>query len=513
MQKHPQTKRFLISSLLILAGIAAAQTFEPTVPRTFDDQAMANVEIPLAVPDASPKQIPSKYYYGIPIRPVYKSYPVYHPSKEPAGYFEWLKKQEPYVAFDAAKLKTKEDWIRAGELVFDAPSVYGGIVPQSSDGNYLRDPGWYQQTGAPLASDGSLPFYRYVIREKGKVEIGALSCGMCHTRVMEDGSILKGAQGNFPFDRAFARDYQHLPGLVDVIRGAIARRAERSLYAAPWLKADAYPGLDQLSLKEIVSIHEAIPPGVIARHGTSPLSPSKVPDLVGILDRRYLDSTGLVRHREIGDLMRYAAMNQDTDPLAHYRDFVPADAIPFGKPPEDPAKFSSGRYSDEQLYALALYIYSLQPPPNPNTFDATAARGKEIFEREGCNACHTPPLYTNNKLTPAVGFKPPADHFGRYDILPASVGTNPDNAVKTRRGTGYYKVPSLKGVWYRGPFEHNGSVATLEDWFDASRLRDDYVPTGFKGYGVKTRAVKGHEFGLKLSPEEKKALIQFLKAL
>jgi hypothetical protein len=36
----------------------------------------------------------------------------------------------------------------------------------------------------------------------------------------------------------------------------------------------------------------------------------------------------------------------------------------------------------------------------------------------------------------------------------------------------------------------------LEDWFDPARLRDDYVPTGFKGYGVKTCAVKGHEFGL-----------------
>ena len=59
--------------------------------------------------------------------------------------------------------------------------------------------------------------------------------------------------------------------------------------------------------------------------------------------------------------------------------------------------------------------------------------------------------------------------------------------LKTRRGTGYYKVPSLKGVWYRGPFEHSGSVATLEDWFDPRRLRDDYLPTGFKGYGVKAR--------------------------
>ena len=66
---------------------------------------------------------------------------------------------------------------------------------------------------------------------------------------------------------------------------------------------------------------------------------------------------------------------------------------------------------------------------------------------------------------------------------------------------------------YRGPFEHNGSVATLEDWFDPKRLRDDYVPTGFKGFGVKTRAVRGHEFGLQLLAEDKRALIAFLKTL
>jgi hypothetical protein len=122
-------------------------------------------------------------------------------------------------------------------------------------------------------------------------------------------------------------------------------------------------------------------------------------------------------------------------------------------------------------------------------------------------------LYTNNRLTPATGFAPPPEHPSRFDILPVSVGTDPELALRTRRGTGYYKVPSIKGVWYRGPFEHNGSVATLEDWFDASRLRAGYVPTGWKGYGVKTRAVKGHEFGLKLSPADKEALIAFLKTL
>jgi len=39
------------------------------------------------------------------------------------------------------------------------------------------------------------------------------------------------------------------------------------------------------------------------------------------------------------------------------------------------------------------------------------------------------------------------------------------------------------------------------------------LPTGFTGYGIKTRAVKGHEFGMDLSFEDKKALIAFLKTL
>jgi len=56
-------------------------------------------------------------------------------------------------------------------------------------------------------------------------------------------------------------------------------------------------------------------------------------------------------------------------------------------------------------------------------------------------------------------------------------------------------------------------VATLEDWFDSCRLRDDYVPTGFIGHNRKTRAVKGHEFGLALAAEDKRALIAFLRTL
>lgn len=141
--------------------------------------------------------------------------------------------------------------------------------------------------------------------------------------------------------------------------------------------------------------------------------------------------------------------------------------------------------------------------------NTAAKRGQEVFNRTGCARCHTPPLYTNNKLTLAEGFTPPPGAEKKYDIMPMSV--DPNLALKTRRGTGYYKVPSLRGVWYRSMFGHSRWCATLEDWCDSRRLRDDHVPTGFMPYGAKTYAVKGHPFGLDLSAEDKKAIIAFLK--
>jgi len=167
------------------------------------------------------------------------------------------------------------------------------------------------------------------------------------------------------------------------------------------------------------------------------------------------------------------------------------------------------RYSDEQLYALALYISSLKPPPNPNKFDEHARRGQVIFQRQGCVNCHTPPLYTNNKLTPAVGFKIPDDLRKTEDILDVSIGTDPYLALKTRRGTGFYKVPSLQGVWFRSAFGHGGQADTLEECRPrAAEIR--YVP---KGFHIGPGPIQGHAFGLDLPAADKHDLIAFLKTL
>jgi hypothetical protein len=280
------------------------------------------------------------------------------------------------------------------------------------------------------------------------------------------------------------------------------------LFTAQWV-----PGrqeqISRMTVEELAAAREAIPPGVIARNRSSVFHPVAIPDLFGVQHRKYLDKSGLTMQRSVEGLMRYAAMAEGMDFLSDYGGFIPV-----GKDfRQRPTAESQERFSEEHLYSLAMYLSELVPPPNPNKDNAASERGRKVFAREGCATCHTPPLYTANKLLPVRGFQVPREHRKTYDILDVDVGTDPTLALDTRRGTGYYKIPSLRGVWCRGPFEHNGSISTLEDWFDPARLRDDYLPTGFRGYGVKTRAVPGHQFGLTLNDADKAALIAFLKTL
>jgi hypothetical protein len=259
--------------------------------------------------------------------------------KSRRGILDWLKQQEPEIVFDPAKLKTKEDWIAAGKLVFEAAAR---TLPAPSGGPFVKTP-------FPASKEGILPPFvtgnRYVIRKKGLVEIGINACGECHTRVMPDGSYLPGAQGIF----GLRADEASMQRVRDMNPAPLARRRESVwvLWGAPWVESKE-EFFQRMSIEELLRVQAAVHPGVIARQGTSGIHPPHVPSLIGLKDRKYLDSTGFVRHRSIGDLARYAVTNQGLDTLAHYGDFQPSlEVTVFGSE-------KGTRYSDEQLYALGL---------------------------------------------------------------------------------------------------------------------------------------------------------------
>jgi hypothetical protein len=218
----------------------------------------------------------------------------------------------------------------------------------------------------------------------------------------------------------------------------------------------------------------------------APWAPVKVPDLIGVADRKYLGATGLAQQRSSEDLMRYIATHQDA---------------------------RETRLSDEQIYALTQFVTSLKPPKNPFKPNSFTKKGKAVFEREGCAGCHSGTYYTNNKLMTAPGFKVPEAHVKLYEIQEGNIGTDAGLALETMRATGYYRVPALNGLWYRGPFSHNGAVPELDQWMSGDRFRKDYFQSGFGGLGGQQGPVKGHEYGLHLSDQDMVALLGYLRTL
>ena len=218
------------------------------------------------------------------------------------------------------------------------------------------------------------------------------------------------------------------------------------------------------------------PPESCSRDGSTFDSRPQIPDLIGIRDRRYLNHTGTHLHRSVGDLMRYAALAQGAEVGSSWGDFRLVEA---------PPPFVV-RFTDEALYALA------QLPLRIEAARESEPRGRAV------------PRRPRGLRTRRLRRLPHGSALHQQPLMPAGeIGTDPELAMLSRRGTGYYKVPSLKGVWYRGPFGHGGTSPTLEDWLDAERL------TG----GATRKPSPGHEYGLHLTSRDKSALIAFLKTL
>jgi cytochrome c553 len=137
--------------------------------------------------------------------------------------------------------------------------------------------------------------------------------------------------------------------------------------------------------------------------------------------------------------------------------------------------------------ALAAYIWSLADGLPETT--ATATPGHALFAAS-CSGCHA-----GDGLTSAP--RPLAE-----------VGTDPQCGLSPDRGTGFYRVPSLRGAALRPTLFHDGSLPSLDALLDPARLDDGYQG-GARGSG----AVKGHVFGLGLSDADRAALLAYVRSL
>ena len=500
-------------TLSVSAAMLYAQSpdssFRPAIPKAWDEKALSDWATPLAGLNQRPTHISAAQYYSMPVDNL-KTYPVYLPEREPKGYWEMLNRIGPKPLIEPEDLKTEADWIDAGRRVFEESDH---LHLRTSDPKFI-DAARRGESIFPRA-DGTAANLRWVPTRDG-VALSFPNCSNCHELILRDGTRVPGAP-TFALPRqatgsggpTLITRVQHATGYI--LGGVPIRMGSDPLgsllyraFSVPWKPDDVHERLKTATKADYDAlIAAAARGGALPRWNGSLYYPTKVPDLIGIKDRRYLDATGTHLNRGVGDLMRYAALVG----FVESTDFGPHNVLaPDSERPRT-------RRSDEAIYALALYLQSLRPPFNPNAQSQESIAGEKIFRREGCAGCHTPPLYTNNKLTLATGFQSPAVTPATVDVLQVFVGTDPGLALNTRKGTGYYKVPALTGVWYRGHYLHDGSVASLEEMFDPDRLKDTHVPGGYSPPGVSHRAIKGHEFGLKLRGTERKQLIAFLRTL
>jgi mono/diheme cytochrome c family protein len=207
---------------------------------------------------------------------------------------------------------------------------------------------------------------------------------------------------------------------------------------------------------------------------------------------------------------------------------------------------SDARYADDHFADVYAYLNTIEAPEYTETIDQTLAdKGKTIFE-SNCAVCHG--TYGNSESYPNLLV--PTKVVGTDSLLAYSYaefstyidwfnngwfGQEPYSASLVN--TGGYIAPPLDGIWATAPYFHNASVPTIEDVLNSTQrpvywertFSDtdyDFTKVGWN-YAVQTSATNtsvynttlsgygngGHTFGDKLSSEDRKALIEYLKTL
>lgn len=75
-------------------GNAKTENSQIVVPKIWDAKELATWALPVAGANVPPNFYSEEEYYAAPVDNL-RTYPVYHPDREPKGYQNWLKQVEP----------------------------------------------------------------------------------------------------------------------------------------------------------------------------------------------------------------------------------------------------------------------------------------------------------------------------------------------------------------------------------------------------------------------------------
>ncbi len=183
----------------LLVAQAPPDRWKAAIPRTWDEAALAEWAMPLAGLGVRPTHMSAAEYYAMPVEDL-KTYPVYMPGREPAGYWERMQTVGPQPLIEPRTLRTEADWVRAGERVF-----FDAVALRTFDPKVIamaRDLAAMKQRGAGPYPDGTISALRWVPTKNG-VALGFANCSACH--------LLHLPRQHAGPRRVVVRDAQHIP--------------------------------------------------------------------------------------------------------------------------------------------------------------------------------------------------------------------------------------------------------------------------------------------------------------
>jgi hypothetical protein len=230
-----------------------------------------------------------------------------------------------------------------------------------------------------MTPDGVLLDYRWVVARDGKLQLSLGSCFGCHSRLMPDGSVLLGAPSNYNLANAPA-----VGVMLDKIAPTLPElRLGEKLYASfgvPWVEGRRARALQEhargRARRSPRAGHRRAAGHDVRALQRQPVLKTRMADLRGVRDRRYLDATGTHRtpaaggHRALRHPGRVRAGSG----------FGPHHFLPRARSRKPCAP------PDAAMYALGLYVYSLDPAPSPYPFDELARKGQAIFTRRAARS-------------------------------------------------------------------------------------------------------------------------------
>jgi hypothetical protein len=323
------------------------------------------------------------------------------------------------------------DWIALGRAAFFGYPLRAEVFMTFA----LQRPELAERVGVRSIADGTYPGLRLFVDVDGSQQVG-ITCAICHTQIEAGRLIVGAARRSFDYG-ALRLEYHRATGVP--IDSELAARMAR------W-----GPGRADVTEDEAED-------------------PVAIPDLWGLRTQTALTQAGTLHHLGPTAL----AIRQETQLLHSNHQRI--------RPPREIA------------WALAMFLYSLRPPPGFSSAQSPAhsliARGEALFQ-DSCRGCHSNAA------------------FGGEPVAVARVGTDPALALGGARGTGFYRPPVLLHVGDAAPYLHHGAVPSLEDLFSPDRLAAKYHRSPL-GPGP----VGGHVYGTDWPEPDRAALVAFLRTL